>query len=886
MSLGGSPPASGALRARVLGAMLAAVLLVLPGVAFSQTLGPNGMPVCTADSAQIVPAVTPDDNGGSIITWQDYRDGSWDIYAQRVNASGVSQWTMDGVTICMAGGDQQRPQIVGDASGGAIIVWQDYRDGNWDIYAQRVNSSGEAQWALDGIPVCSAVFDQLGIALIGDGLGGAILTWEDNRSNVVDCPDIYAQRLDATGAGLWTADGVCVCNEASAQHGPRLVSDNSGGAFITWYDHRAGDYDIYTQRVASAGAVQWTTNGVATCTMGTDQLKPDICSDGADGVIITWYDYRSTTDYNIYAQRVGPSGAIVWVVDGIVMNNNVAYDQINPRIVSDGVGGALIAWQDYVTGTTSDIYAQRVAAAGAVLWTATGVTICTAAGDQRNPQIVTDGNSGAFVTWEDLRDSANCDIYAQRIAADAAITWPATGYLICDADSNQTSPTMASDGDFGAVIAWRDCRNGSCDIYAQGVNVSGSQAHDVGCTRILAPTGIVDIGDVVTPACSVYNYGTGTETYNTRMRIGTAYDQTASVPGHAAGTYAYVTFPDWTALVQGNLAVTCSTELVTDGNRVNNSQTDSVTVNGHDVGCSKILLPAGIVDSGVVVTPACSVYNYGTTAETYSARMKIGAAYDQTAMVSGQAAGTYAYVTFPDWTALVQGSLAVACSTELADDADPTNDRLADSVFVAVRDVGATVILAPSGTVDSGTLVTPLVVVSNFGNAADSFYVWLNIGDLYSDSELLNLPAGGTDTVEFDDWTAGPLGTLATRCSTLLASDMYHVNDGCADTVRVVRPTAIEEVTADVPLVFTLNNPNPNPFSGRTEVRYGLPHASYVTLQVYSLAGNLLATLHHGVERAGYHSQVVTLPLLPGGVYYCRFQADGFTATRKLVKLD
>ncbi len=31
-----------------------------------------------------------------------------------------------------------------------------------------------------------------------------------------------------------------------------------------------------------------TTNGVATCTMATDQIKPDICSDGAGGVIITW----------------------------------------------------------------------------------------------------------------------------------------------------------------------------------------------------------------------------------------------------------------------------------------------------------------------------------------------------------------------------------------------------------------------------------------------------------------------------------------------------------------------------------------------------------------------------------------------------------------------
>jgi hypothetical protein len=219
--------------------------------------------------------------------------------------------------------------------------------------------------------------------------------------------------------------------------------------------------------------VQWTTNGVATCTAATDQLKPDICSDGADGVIIAWYDYRATTDFNIYAQRQGPAGAIVWAVDGVVMNNNVAYDQINPRIVSDGVGGAVIAWQDYVTGTTSDIYAQRVAAAGAVQWTATGVIICTAAGDQINPRIVTDGASGAFITWDDHRDTANYDIYAQRIAGDASINWSAEGYPICAADSDQTNLALASDGNLGAVVAWQDHRNGNWDIYTQGFDVSG-----------------------------------------------------------------------------------------------------------------------------------------------------------------------------------------------------------------------------------------------------------------------------------------------------------------------------------------------------------------------------------------------------------------------------
>jgi len=459
-------------------AMLIAGSMAVCGSAFSMPLA-DGLAVCTAVDAQTGPAITTDGSAGTIIAWQDNRSGNYDIYAQRTSSNTGVLWTTDGVSICTAADTQEQTQIVDDGAGGAIIVWQDYRNGNYDIYAQRVNSSGAVQWAADGVTVCTAPFDQFNLALVSDGLGGAILTWEDNRSNIVDCPDIYAQRINSSGAPLWTANGVSVCNEASAQHGPRLVSDGSGGAFITWYDQRAGDFDIYTQRIASGGAEQWTTNGVATCTMATDQLNPDICSDGAGGVIIAWYDYRSSTDFDIYAQRQGPGGAVVWVVDGVVMNNNEGYDQINPGIVSDGMGGAIVVWQDYITGTTSDIYAQRVASAGAVVWTATGVIICTAPGDQTNPQIVTDGNSGAFITWEDYRDISSSDIYAQRIAGNAEINWPATGFVICGADNSQSYPSMVSDGDVGTIITWQDYRNGEWDIYAEGLSIFGTGIEDM-----------------------------------------------------------------------------------------------------------------------------------------------------------------------------------------------------------------------------------------------------------------------------------------------------------------------------------------------------------------------------------------------------------------------
>jgi hypothetical protein len=450
--------------------MMLMLAFAIPFTAFTQS---TGNPVSTALNDQVNTTGTTDGSGGIIVAWQDKRNGKYEIYAQRMNSDGNAVWNTNGVAVCTVDSNYF-PLIVSDGTGGAIISWQSYRgSATADIYAQRVNSTGDVQWSAGGLPVCTVVFEQNAIKMISDGVGGAILTWQDYRSNS-GFTDIYAQRVNQTGTMLWTANGVSVCNEASAQHEPSLVSDGNGGAFITWYDNRAGNYDIYTQRMGSAGAEQWTTNGVASCTMGTDQLKPDICSDGAGGVIIVWYDFRSSTDFNIYAQRVGPSGAIVWVVDGIVMNNNVGYDQTDPKIVSDGMGGGIISWTDYRTGITSDIYSQRVNSTGAVQWTATGVIICTESGDQVKSQLVSDGNNGAYITWQDHRNAGNTDIYAQRIASNSAITWAATGYPICTVSENQMSPGIVSNGNLGAIIVWQDYRSGSnFDIYEVGFNTTG-----------------------------------------------------------------------------------------------------------------------------------------------------------------------------------------------------------------------------------------------------------------------------------------------------------------------------------------------------------------------------------------------------------------------------
>src|SRR5207244_4306974 len=130
------------------------VALVWPQAAAAQWR-PGGEPVCTAPKQQELPFVLEDGRSGAFIAWRDQRDSAaagFDIYAQRLDAAGVAQWASDGLPVCTYPGDQINPQIASDGAGGVIIAWQDLRSGtHFDIYAQRLGPSGTPRWTAGGV---------------------------------------------------------------------------------------------------------------------------------------------------------------------------------------------------------------------------------------------------------------------------------------------------------------------------------------------------------------------------------------------------------------------------------------------------------------------------------------------------------------------------------------------------------------------------------------------------------------------------------------------------------------------------------------------------------------------------------------------------------------
>ncbi len=422
----------------------------------------SGDAVCVEGADQINPELCSDGAGGAIITWEDYRNGIADanIYAQRLNSTGSAQWTINGVAICTASNDQEKPQICSDGAGGAIITWQDYRGINlYDIYVQRINSAGVVQWNGNGVVISTASNSQGDPQICSDGASGAIITWWDERGG---SSDIYAQRISSGGVVQWTANGVRICTVTNPQLYPKICSDGASGAIIIWRDMRGGTYfDVYAQRINSGGVGQWTSNGTAICKLsqGTSQSAIQICSDGASGAIITWEDKRSGSYCDIYTQRINSAGVTQWTSNGTAICT-ASNDQVGPQVCSDGSNGAIITWWDR-RGVNYDIYAQRINSGGVVQWTPNGLAICTANGDQSYPKICSNSSGFATITWQ----SGN--IYAQQINSIGSILWAANGTPVCIASGTQRYPKICSDGAGGAIITWEDLRGGSYyDIYA------------------------------------------------------------------------------------------------------------------------------------------------------------------------------------------------------------------------------------------------------------------------------------------------------------------------------------------------------------------------------------------------------------------------------------
>ncbi|KAA0990388.1 T9SS type A sorting domain-containing protein [Dyadobacter aurulentus] len=254
--------------------------------------------------------IVSDGNGGAIVTWEYLQNGINEIRAQHIDNNGNPQWAADGIVLgTFSSGIGKQPESIADGNGGIITVWYDVRNSSGNLYAQRINADGQPQWTLGGLPVCTANEDQINPKIISDTQGGAIIAWQDPRNGPSNT-DIYTQRINASGQAQWTADGILVCARPSNQGGPQMTPDGEGGAVISWSDNPAddifyNDVDMYAQRLNGSGALLWGNNGAPVAIGERSQGPVAITTDDNGGFVVV-----SLSDASIFASRLNKDGSL------------------------------------------------------------------------------------------------------------------------------------------------------------------------------------------------------------------------------------------------------------------------------------------------------------------------------------------------------------------------------------------------------------------------------------------------------------------------------------------------------------------------------------------------------------------------------------------------
>jgi hypothetical protein len=273
----------------------------------------------------------------SLVVARSQGGGSGYIECARVTPEGT---VLDSVPFLLPGKvDAQTCPACARQTQGFYVAWEDWRKGDeTDIYGVRLSASGVM---LDSVsmPVSKAVGNQLRpVACTGDS--DAFVVWEDLRNGAYD---IYGARVARNGSTRDTG-GIAISENLGWQRRPR-VACGAGFCFAVWDDLRAGSYyNVYGCRVRSDGGVA-DPDGIPISTAPDDQLVGGVAWDGVNFLAV-WEDWRAGTPH-IRGARVNPAGQVLdsqaLLVSGLVGS------QQTPR-VAFGLDSYFVVWVESFPG--------------------------------------------------------------------------------------------------------------------------------------------------------------------------------------------------------------------------------------------------------------------------------------------------------------------------------------------------------------------------------------------------------------------------------------------------------------------------------------------------------------------------------------------------------
>ncbi|HTR80538.1 MAG TPA: T9SS type A sorting domain-containing protein, partial [Bacteroidota bacterium] len=146
----------------------------------------------------------------------------------------------------------------------------------------------------------------------------------------------------------------------------------------------------------------------------------------------------------------------------------------------------------------------------------------------------------------------------------------------------------------------------------------------------------------------------------------------------------------------------------------------------------------------------------------------------------------------------------------------------------------------------------------------------------YSNSTLMAAATGGFPLGDLFHWWPSQYTTWQAQAATEHATLLNELTNGLTGT-------AVKDQPNGIPAKFDLAQNYPNPFNPTTTISYSVARTGNISLKVYNVLGQEVATLFEGVQQIGTHTAVFDGSKFTSGVYFYRLQAGTNSMTKKLV---
>lgn len=370
--------------------------------------------------------ITVDSDTCAILVFQDIRNGNNNIYAYRVSPSGAMLWGDNGVALGINPDFNVTPVVEITEAGSYIFAW--VRDATTQtIGMQKLNLAGERQWGETGLQLMGT--EDYTCPLLCPSTGDDILLVFSKQTGPFWAPDrsMYVRKLDGSGNPVWANDVLFADAGFIAGYTiPAIASDHNGGVFISWHDERnATQVQVtYAQHVGANGGVFWEPNGVLVCTTPNQwHLDANIAySTALDELYVFWTD----RDFNqslrgLSGQRLSVGGERLWGDSGktIIPLQNGDYGGIFANAFGEDI--AVFFLGQNPTGTmNSGVYGYKYDKDGNSLWPGNQVALSEVESEKLHMDAGITNSGQVILAWEDRRDDSG-DIFGQNIKSDGTL---------------------------------------------------------------------------------------------------------------------------------------------------------------------------------------------------------------------------------------------------------------------------------------------------------------------------------------------------------------------------------------------------------------------------------------------------------------------------------